>query len=191
MTRFQTPTLIVLAAIAMLLVSSPTMATTISAGLLEYSGPLNTIPPGAQIVNTFTYVLPAGETIVAAIFSSTFGNSAEASSAVMKVSLDGVLVGECPNRAAPCWANDTDIPTPFAHTFTAAEFAVLTDGSALLSILQTDLLTARLGASLLTIETAPSDLAATPEPASLTLMAIGLTGAVSAAWRRMRPRPDA
>ena len=190
MTRFPTPTLIVMAAIAMFLVSSPAMATTITADLPQFSGPLDTIPvPPLQTVGTFTYTLPTGETIVSALFKSTFGNEFFPNTAPMNVLVDGILVGQCADAADPCnsGANNTAI----FHTFTKSDFAALADGLAILQVDQIALRTARLGASSLVIETATSDLAATPQPASLTLMAIGLTGAVSAAWRRMRPRPDA
>jgi len=191
MIRFLKPSLMVIVATLIFLVSSPAMALTFTLG--EFNGLTANVPIDPQVVGTFSFAIPTGQVIVSAIFSSTLGNGTDTSTAVMKVSLDGVLVGECPNRAAFCWDNLSGPVTPFTHPFTATELAVLADGSAQLSILQTDLFTARLGVSSLTIETADSDpnLASTPEPASLALMAVGLTGAVSAAWRRRRARPDA
>jgi hypothetical protein len=174
----------------MLLVSSPATATTVTADLPQFSGPLDTIPvPPLQTVGTFAYTLPTGETIVSAIFKSTFGNDFFSNTAPMNVLVDGILVGQCADALDPCNSGPTS--TPMFHTFTKSDFAALADGLAVLQVDQIALRTARLGASSLIIETAAADLAATPEPASLTLMAVGLTGAVSAAWRRMRPRPDA
>jgi hypothetical protein len=93
-----------------------------------------------------------------------------------------------------CWNKPAQPPTPFSHSFLPSELADLADGFALFTVHQTADHTIRLGSSVFTIETAALDpgVTATPEPASITLMAIGLAGAASAAWRRrMRPRPDA
>lgn len=191
MTRSMKPALVVVAAIAMFLVSSPAMATTISFTLPEFNG--NGI---VDIGSTFTfgsvtYTIPAGEAVISAIFSSTFGNSTIPNTAIMEVFVDSVLVGQCASILDPCWTKPTQPPTSFSHIFTPGELADLVDEAALLQVHQTDIDTIRLGVSSLTIETGPSDLTPTPEPASLALMAVGLTGAVSAAWRRRRSRPDA
>lgn len=191
MMRFMKPGLAMVgAALAVVLLSTPAMSASITVNFAAFNGN----GPGdigiSQSVGTGLYSIPAGESIISAIFSSTFGNSTVPNTAIMSVFVDGILMGQCASKLDPCWV--AQIPTPFEYTFASAEFPTLGDGAALLTILQTDTETIRLGASLLRIETAPSDLTPTPEPASLTLMAIGLTGAASAAWRRRkRARPDA
>jgi hypothetical protein len=195
MARFGKSGLVVMGALlAMLLVSSPAMATTISFTFPEFNG-------NGPVDNGLTlgfasagYVIPAGETIISAIFSSSYGNSAVPNTSIMEVFVDSVLVGQCASTADVCWNKPAQPPTPFSHSFLPSELADLADGFALFTVHQTADHTIRLGSSVFTIETAALDpgVTATPEPASITLMAIGLAGAASAAWRRrMRPRPDA
>ena len=211
MIRFLKPSLMAIAATAMLLVSSSAMATTIPITppeLLEFTGPSASAPgeilTTPQLVGAFLYSVPTGEGLTFGSFKSSFGNSdqpGEGGTALMQVFVNGILVGACTNVATACFDPPFNTPVPFTYTFTQGELALLANGPAVLTILQSPFnqfdselraVRVRLGESSLTLVSGPADLASTPEPASLTLMAIGLTGAVSTAWRRRRcPRPDA
>lgn len=144
--------------------------------LPEYSAPTgytSGFPIPSVTIGTFNYVIPVGETIVAATYSSYWGNSTFPNSAGADIRLGGVLVGSCA-AFAPC---DTSTSvTPFSYTFTAPEFSALAGGSASLTAVQTSGIILKLGFSNLTITTragVPGP-AATPEPASMAMLGAGL-----------------
>jgi hypothetical protein len=130
---------------------------------------------------TQLFTIPLGETVIAAGFSSTLGNSEASSTAVMDVSVNGVLVGSCPNRSAPCWVGGG--PYSFTHAYTSGELSSLNTGSANLTITQNDCCVIRLGASSLDITTGPGG-SGIPEPSALALMGSGLISLALAARRR-------
>jgi len=152
-------------------------ATIIVSTLPEYNGV--GIYPATETVGTFVYSIPPGEFIVSAVYSSTLGNSTVPNTAVMDVIVDGLVVGSCLSPSDPCWFGGS--PIPFSYTFAPADFALLSDGSALLSVDQLDCCVIRLGASSLTIETA-----LVPEPGSLVLFGLGLLAFGTLQFRRRR-----
>ena len=107
-------------------------------------------PLPAVTVGTFTYSLPAGESIVAATLSSTFGNSGSATTAGVDYYLDGLLVAQCVPYAA-CWNGPG--PNPWTFTFLPSQFALLVDGSAVMTAVQTNEYVIRTGGSTLQITT--------------------------------------
>lgn len=148
--------------------------------LPNFNGPF--LPPNAslpapsQTVGTFNVVIPAGQPITAATLTGTFGNSVNGSSAATNLFLDGLPVAQC-LPAAACTGSAPG-PTPFSFAFGAANLALLTDGAAVLTAVQTGPGTIRLGQLSLRIETIP-------EPATLVLLGTGIAG-VGASLRRRR-----
>jgi hypothetical protein len=142
-------------------------------GVLE-AGPYP-LPP--LTVGTYTYSIPAGEVITGADISGTFGNSTVPNSAGVDLNLDGLLVGQNV-QGGPGYTNQS--PTPWSYTFTPADLALLLDGSAEFTATQTSEYVIRLGQTNLNIHTAP----ATPEPASMALLAGGVLPLLR---RRRRP----
>ena len=129
---------------------------------------------GPATVTSWNVVLPGGESIVSANFTSNFGNSEVNSTATGFVTVGGVTVGTCNGSGNPCW----DSPgAPINYNFLASEFASLL-GNIDLVYTQTDCCVIRLGASTLTITTQATG--AVPEPANWAMLiaGFGLTGAV-------------
>jgi hypothetical protein len=147
-------------------------AAVITATLPEFNGTLNVsgFPLPAVNVGTFNYSIPAGNQILSAVFSSTFGNSSFPNSAGVDVRVGGVLVAECPALAACDVAN---APTPFNYSFTPAQFAALISGSAPVTATQISGNIVKLGVETLTITTGSLS---TPEPASFAMLGIGVAG---------------
>ncbi len=128
--------------------------------------PLPAVPAG-----TFLYALPAGEAITAATVSGTWGTAiVPNSTAGVDVFGDGLLVAQCIPFAADCWVAGPPF-RPWAHVFAPGDFGLLADGSFALTAVQTSEFVIRLGTPTLSITTAP-----VPEPASFSLLAIGLVG---------------
>lgn len=132
---------------------------------------------GQQLVQSWNVILPPGQVIVSANFSSTFGNDTVPSTAVGAVTVGGVTVATCIVDAA-CNDSPTGFPTPISYNFLASEFGSLL-GNIDLVYDRTGCCLPRLGASQLTITTA----APVPEPANWALLIAGF-GLVGAAMRR-------
>jgi opacity protein-like surface antigen len=165
------------AAAALVAAAAPANAAVIVVNLGEYNGDGTNGPAN---VGTFNYVIPVGQTIVSALFESSFGNSVVDSSSTGTVSLDGITVGACAGPGNPCW----DGPgAAISYSFLASEFAALADGSANLVYNQTDCCVIRLGKSTLTITTRGG----VPEPAAWAMMLAGF-GLVGGAMRKRAPK---
>jgi hypothetical protein len=162
--------------LAMLTAASLMPAAILTSTLPEYDGA--GVWPATETVGTFTYTIPLGETILSATVTGTMGNSSSPTTAVMDVLVDGVLVAQCPDEAAACWS--VAGPHPFSYSFLPAEFAVLLDNAADLTVNQLDCCVIRLGETTLTIVTG-----AVPEPGGFVLLAGGLGALV---WRLRRRR---
>ena len=142
----------------------------------EYNGNGNN---GPATVASWNVVLPSGQSIVSANFTSSFGNSIVPSSATGFVTVGGVTVGTCPGDGNPCWNGPG---AAINYSFLASEFASLL-GNIDLVYDQTDCCVIRLGASTLTITTQATG--AVPEPASWAMLIAGF-GLTGAAMRRRR-----
>ena len=142
-------------------------AGTITATLPEFNGTFQNanFPQPTVVVGSFSYTIPIGQRIVAAVFSSTFGNSTVTNTAGVDVSAGGIMVGSCA-ALAPCDTAAT--VTPFSFTFLPSSFSTLASGSLVVTATQTSGNIIRLGTETLSITTA------TPEPGSVALLGLGL-----------------
>ena len=158
-------------------------AGTITATLPEFSGTFQnvTFPQPSIVIGSFNYSIPAGQNIVAAVYTSTFGNSVVPNSAGVDVSVAGILVGSCPALAACDVANSV---TPFSFNFQPSDFSKLASGSLIVSAVQNSGKIIRLGSETLTITTG------TPEPGSIALLGVGLLTIGMLRRRFTRPSPD-
>lgn len=126
-----------------------------------------------ETVGTFLFNLPAGESIVSAVLSGFWGNSGQYTTAGQLVYADGLQVASCASGDT-CWAAKSS-PMAWSYTFTANQFSALLDGQLTLTDKQIACCQIRLGATTLTIETAP----AVPEPETYAMMLVGLA---AVAW---------
>jgi uncharacterized cupin superfamily protein len=126
----------------------------------------NPFPPQQPLqVGTVNFPVPAGEQVIAAQISGFWGSSLlPEGTAGVDVFVDGVLVAQCVKPSAGCWEAAFG-PRPWSHVFTESELAVLNDGVAKMTAVQTSDVTVRLGTSTLIVQTGPIPLPpATREP---------------------------
>jgi PEP-CTERM motif len=173
--------------LALLLIPSVSKADSFTFNWAEQNGPDASGPNGPSLpftldAGSLIFMLPAGQNVVDAVFSSTLGNSMVGSTAVMNVFVNTVEVGSCPSFLSPC-AQFGQAPIPFTHSFTPTELLALATGSVDLSVVQSGCCVIRLGDSTLTIDTTAAT--ATPEPATLAMLGAGLLG-LAAVRRRIR-----
>ena len=156
-------------------------------------------PTSLTNLGDFTFSLPAGFVVGSVTISGTFGNedvpgstnvTADSDYYVNGVSIE-VAACDSPNVATngvslACDAgNNNDTPTPWSYVLTTAQLAaigpVLATGSLDFNVIQN-----YYGA----VETGPItlDIAPTPEPASIALISLGMTGIALLRLRLLRLR---
>jgi hypothetical protein len=151
-----------------------------SATLPEFSGDgTNT----TQVLGTFVFSVPIGETVTSAELEGHFGNSIAPTTSVHDVFADGILVASCASHESPCWPLPGD-PDPWHYVFTGAELSIFSDGEVVMTTTQydcCDFAIVREGPMTLQGLTSP-----VPEPASCILMLAGVAGVALASRRRTR-----
>lgn len=125
-------------------------------------------------IGTFDYSLPPGDEIVDAVVSGTWGDGAPFdSSAPVELYLDGVLVAECV-RLAACWLDDgilVDWSFSFADNLVPGFEALFTDGQAVLTAVQNDVISVILSNLELVIVTRPA-----PPPTQAIVRFVDVSG---------------
>jgi hypothetical protein len=160
-------------AAAVALVATAANATTYTFTADEFNGDGSN---GPSLISSWNIVLGAGESIVSAIFESTFGNSVISNSADGTVTVGGITVATCA-AAEPCYTSL--VPTPISYSFDLLEFASLL-GPVDLIYTQDTCCVIRLGPSTLTIVTEAS---VVPLPAA-GFMLFGALGGLALLRRR-------
>ena len=155
-------------------------AGTFSITLPEFSGDgTNT----TQILGTFLFSVPTGETVTSAELEGHFGNSIVPTTSVHDVFADGILVASCASHDSPCWPLPGD-PDPWHHVFTGAELSIFSDGKVVMTTTQYDC------CDFAIVREGPMTLqgltSAVPEPSSYALLLAGLAGVALAVRRRLR-----
>jgi PEP-CTERM motif len=134
--------------------------------------------PFTQDGGTDFFTIPAGQEIVGAVFSATFGDTFANDTALIDVDVNGVQVGACTSMTDQCFYSflgpTPKSPTPFGYTYTSADLVTLGTGMADLTVTQLSPSYIRLGSPTLVITTAP--ITAAPEPGSLALLGFGVLG---------------
>ena len=160
--------------------ASGSHAGSFSATLPEFSGDgSNTI----QILGTFVFNVPVGETTTWAELQGHFGNSVAPTTSIHDVYADGILVASCATHESPCWPLPGD-PDPWHYVFTGGELSIFADGEVVMTTRQYDcceFAIVREGVMNLHGLTSP-----VPEPAGCALALAGLVGVTLAVRRRTR-----
>jgi hypothetical protein len=168
------------------LAASLAAAATIVVAFPEFDGaPIDSpFPQPAITVGAQTLSIPAGDRIVSAVMSGSWGTSTKPdSTAGVTVFLNGVEVARCVKPDPGCWIGDSG-QRPWQHTFTGPELLPLNDGTATLTAVQTSEAFLRLGVSTLVVETAP--LFIVPTLSSLGLLALLAAMAVAGMFAARR-----
>jgi len=167
-----------LLALALVLGFSPRANADIVATLPNYDGTFSFGPfPSSFAIGDFTFSIPAGQDVVGASISGTFGNNdvpgttTTSAPADLFVGSGAIEVAECDDAlsySAPCDAGVA--PTPWSYTFTSGDLSTLSadfaSGSLDLSAVQNDLFVVNAGSLTL-------DIALSPEPNGLWLSGTG------------------
>ncbi len=101
--------------------------------------------------------------------------------------MDGVEVAVCV-QFAPCWQTDT-LVLPWDFTFASTDFALFSDGTAVLTGIQTSTIAVEIGLTTLTLETAlvdNGDQISVPEPGTMFLLGAGLVGLYVSGRRKQK-----
>jgi hypothetical protein len=180
----QLATAFVVAAASVIGLSANASAGVVTATLADINGPTNTT--GFPIVigsfGPFTYALPSGNTIVSATLSGTYGTPAYPwSTAGFDAIVDGTSVTVCAPFDPSCWFDGAPFRA-FSIPLPSSLFAALYDGSATLTISQTNQFTVRYGSPTLTI-------GYVPEPGTVALVCVALLSLLG--FGLMRRRSDA
>jgi len=165
-----------------LLAGACAAAATLVVSFPDFDGPESTGPfpqPSLPVGAPQSYSIPAGERVVSATISGSWGSAAKPfSTAGADVFVNGIRVARCVRDDPGCYL-DGPAQRPWSYTFTDPELLRLSGGSAAMTAVQTSDLFIRLGASTLILTTAPQ--AAVPAiPAIPALSPAGL-GALLAA----------
>jgi hypothetical protein len=128
---------------------------TITRVLPEFNGQLfdtsDSYPRPAAVVGTFDFAseLNSGG-VKSATVSGTFGNSAVPNTSGVNLYLDGALIAQAIPFTLPYFSSS---PVPWSYTLSDSELALLQDGKAQLTAVQTSQFVIRLGQTRLSIET--------------------------------------
>ncbi len=151
-----------------------------SATLPEFSGDGSNT---TQIIGTFVFSVPIGETATWAELQGHFGNSVVPTTSIHDVYADGILVASCATHESPCWPLPGD-PNPWHHVFTGGELAIFADGEVVMTTTQYDCCEfAIVREGVMNLHGLTS---AVPEPAGWALALAGLAGVTLALRRRTR-----
>jgi len=128
-------------------------------------------------IGTFNFTIPAGEHVVDATISGTFGDVNSSTTALTDLFVDGgsIQVAACDDPTAACATGGS--PVSWSYTFTNAQLGDLTGGSLDFTAVQKSFGAVIVGAPSL-------DIQAVPEPSSVSILAGGLLACL--AWRRRK-----
>ncbi len=137
-----------------------------------------TAAPYDVTIGTFNFTLPAGDYIVGATISGTFGDQNIPVTALTDLFIDGIKVAGCDSFTDPCAAGTIDGSlVPWSYTFTTAQLGDFAGGSLNFTAVQNSFGSIIVGAPVL-------DIQAVPEPSSIFTLAGALVA--FAAWRRRK-----
>jgi len=170
-----------------LLVATLATAATIQLEFAEVNGAAVTAAPFPTLnvpQVTPPIQIPPGERVVSARIEGLWGTiDYRDSTAPVDVFLDGILVAQC-KKFDPCWADDGSGRVEWSHVLTSAERSQLQAANPQLTVVQTDELTVRLGATTLIMETAPPPAVPTLSPAGLLALLVALAAGGAFLLRR-------
>jgi hypothetical protein len=146
-------------------------------------------PQNWGTVRTFSYAIPPGQSVLDARIKGTWGGAFFNSTAPVRVYLEGILVAEC-LASQPCWDEAAKVDWNGGAGFLLSDLgvdfgdpavrALFEDGSAGLSVVQTDVISTNISNLSLTLTV--------PEPAGIVPLLAGLAFLWARAHARARAR---